>query len=188
MPICNYELFTSLPENRNAAAAPGFLWREYSPTSSAPRLTTASHLKGQMFNKKLAPLNPLRKTSFIVYCLFSDDDIYFPSKVWIKYKHIWIHISIYHGDFPAKCWYSLLFLLSENIAACLSGGDHNSIPEAEYSLMANIALPLKISVSSLLEVCIRGLRGSCPWLSHANTDFCLAPGSGTAWSKQRGYI
>lgn len=33
---------------------------------NAPQLTTASHLKGQMFNKKLAPLNPVRETSSIV--------------------------------------------------------------------------------------------------------------------------
>lgn len=65
-------------------------------------------------------------------------------------------------------------LLSENIAACLSGRDFNSIPEAEYSLMANIAVLLKSSVCSLLKGARRGLRGSRPWLGHAKTHLCTA--------------
>jgi len=66
-----------------------------------------------------------------------------------------------------------IVLLSENIAACLSGGGFNSIPEAKYSLTANTVVPLKSSVCSLLEAARIGLKGSCPWLGHAKTGLCL---------------
>jgi len=59
--------------------------------NSASQLIVASHPKGQMFTKKLAPFNPFREqlqTGFIAYCLFRDEDVYFPSKDQIKFKHI----------------------------------------------------------------------------------------------------
>lgn len=69
---------------------------------------------------------------------------------------------------------SFIILLSENIAACLSEGDFNSIHKAEYSLMGNIVGPLKSSVCSLLKATRRGLQGFCPWLGDAKTELCLA--------------
>lgn len=66
MPICNYKKFTSLSVHRTAILGPAagmhqmhFLLRS---VFTEKQITTASHLKGQMFNKKIISLKSIQGT------------------------------------------------------------------------------------------------------------------------------